>query len=222
MDLDALAPDAEPELEVMDLDALAPDAEPELEVMDLEALAPDPEPEWDVWDLGALAPDPDPVPMASLAPDAPTSKAPPMDSSEPVRTRTLAELYLRQGFKEQALGVYRYLLEQEPDATDLPERIAELETGGGGPTPSTSSVAEPSDSTPAAPEAPSAGPEVAHSEDEVETLARDLADSGGVGHEVDTPFAWTREDAPARSTKGEPGGIGEYFDSLLSWGSDEG
>ena len=61
-------------------------------------------------------------------------------------------------------------------------------------------------------------------EEEVETLARDLAESGSGEHDVDTPFAWTGEDegrqGPDESR--EPGsGIGGYFDSLLSWGSDE-
>ena len=53
---------------------------------------------------------------------------------------------------------------------------------------------------------------------EVETLARDLAGSGDVEHEVDTPFAWAEEVSEDHGS--EPGGptIGRFFDDLLSYG----
>ena len=52
-------------------------------------------------------------------------------------------------------------------------------------------------------------------EEEVETLARDLAESGSGEHDVDTPFAWTEEEADVSA--GEGPSIAEYFDVLLSW-----
>lgn len=130
-----------------------------------------------------------------------------MDSNEPVYTRTLAELYVSQGFTDKALDVYRHLSSVEPDAKDLSARIAELE---GGPVGTADRV------TPSEMGAPEA------TEEEVETLARDLAEVGADDHEVDTPFAWS-EDAAAdvSSTREDGSTIGEYFDQLLGWGERE-
>lgn len=46
-------------------------------------------------------------------------------------TETMAELYLQQGFREEALSVYRRLVLQNPDDTELRARVARLEKGGG-------------------------------------------------------------------------------------------
>ena len=54
-------------------------------------------------------------------------------------------------------------------------------------------------------------------EEEVETLARDLAEIGDAEHEVDTPFAWPEDDAGAPKKPSDGSGIGGYFDGLLSW-----
>ena len=214
MDLAALAPDPEPEPvveEMMDLGALAPDPRPEPvveEVMDLAALAPDPKPvEEDTLDLGALAPDPDVLAAAAMEPADPSEEDPHMDSSEPVFTRTLAELYVSQGFTDKALDVYRHLNSVEPDAKDLSARIAELE---GGPVGTADSEAASGAGAPAA------------TEEEVETLARDLAEVGADDHEVDTPFAWS-EDATSdvSSIRKDGSTIGGYFDQLLGWGGSD-
>ena len=42
-------------------------------------------------------------------------------------TETMAELYLQQGFREEALHVYRQLLEQDPRDPTLRERVQQLE-----------------------------------------------------------------------------------------------
>jgi tetratricopeptide (TPR) repeat protein len=198
-DLAELAPDPTPagEEEAIDLAWLAPD-EPAEDVLDLSALAPD-EPE-DVLELDALAPDPVSPPAAS--------------PSEPVWTRTLAELYVKQGFVDKAIVVLEHLRDENPGATDIPARIAELRSGGGSPPAAT--LSRPS--TP-----PSASPTTegfAEDDEEMEALARELADGGG-GHEVDTPFAWTDRDADA-DADADPGdddgaAIGDYFDRLLEW-----
>ncbi|MBI2407236.1 MAG: tetratricopeptide repeat protein [Gemmatimonadetes bacterium] len=47
----------------------------------------------------------------------------------PFVTETMAELYLQQGFREEALGVYRQLLAQNPDDHGLAERVRHLEHG---------------------------------------------------------------------------------------------
>ncbi|HXY31711.1 MAG TPA: tetratricopeptide repeat protein [Gemmatimonadaceae bacterium] len=44
-------------------------------------------------------------------------------------TETMAELYLQQGFHEEALSIYRQLSAQRPDDEALKERIARLEGG---------------------------------------------------------------------------------------------
>ncbi len=43
-----------------------------------------------------------------------------------VATMSLAEIYMRQGHREQALTVYKKLLKQDPENTDLKERIKSL------------------------------------------------------------------------------------------------
>lgn len=57
------------------------------------------------------------------------SEAPPATPDVFV-TETMAELYLQQGFREEALGVYRQLAAQNPDDESLRERVAMLESGG--------------------------------------------------------------------------------------------
>ena len=44
-------------------------------------------------------------------------------------TETMAELYLQQGFRDEALGVYRQLLQQSPGDDALRDRVAQLERG---------------------------------------------------------------------------------------------
>lgn len=47
-----------------------------------------------------------------------------------VPTVTLAEEYLRQGYRDQALAVYRQLASRDPANTELSRRIAEIEAAG--------------------------------------------------------------------------------------------
>jgi hypothetical protein len=213
----------------MDLGALAPD-EPAAEepAMDLGALAPDePVAEEPAMDLGALAPD---EPMAeepamdlgALAPHGPTADDVHTEDGEPVYTRTLAELYVRQGLTDRALEVYRRLAEAEPGATDLRVRIAELE---GRPV-SPEYVAEEGGGATSATGAAEPAPTAAEDAHDVETLARDLAESGAEAHDVDTPFAWSGGDgspgldsAAEREDSGPP--AVDYFEGLLGWGSGE-
>jgi tetratricopeptide (TPR) repeat protein len=44
-------------------------------------------------------------------------------------TETMAELYLQQGFTQEALGIYRQLLAQNPGDASLKQRVAQLEAG---------------------------------------------------------------------------------------------
>jgi tetratricopeptide (TPR) repeat protein len=56
---------------------------------------------------------------------------PPAESDTPQAfvTETMAELYLQQGFRDEALAVYRQLLAQNPHDDNLRERVTQLESG---------------------------------------------------------------------------------------------
>jgi hypothetical protein len=180
------------------LAALAPDEPEEEPVLDLAALAPD-EPDEIVIDLDALRPDG--VDSEGSEEEAETV-APPVEDDDPddegaggpVYTRTLAELYVKQGAVDRALGVLRHLSASDPDNRELADRIAQLEQ----------------------PEQSDASDEP---EEEVESLARDLAQSGEGAHDVDTPFAWGEQEAEEPPSEGPT--IRDYFDGLLSWEPEE-
>ena len=203
LDLAALAP--EPAADVMDLSLLSPDADPELEEHP------------DALELGDMAY----VPEESSE----------VGSEAPLHTRTLAELYVKQGFVDRALGVLHSLLEADPDADDLRARIAELE---GRPAPADESPARvdslapeggqeadtPADSTDQEASAEEGPGTVVATEEDVETLAIELAEIGNGVDDVDTPFAWSGEEAEASEPDADRGDIGRYFDAILNWTSD--
>jgi hypothetical protein len=51
----------------------------------------------------------------------------PRDAEAGIYTETLARLYLKQGFVERALAIYRRLARQQPDNAQLHERLYTLE-----------------------------------------------------------------------------------------------
>ncbi len=94
--------------------------------------SPSPAPESAVESLNESFPEEEPWPAAEAGPVEPAavSDAPPLSSS------TLAELYFNQGFTQQAIDVYKELLEREPGNERIAARILELqaierELGGG-------------------------------------------------------------------------------------------
>jgi tetratricopeptide (TPR) repeat protein len=241
-DMAALAPE-EPEEPVLDMAALAPE-EPEEPVVDMDALAPESVVDTDVdevIDVDVLAPsEPDEVvvddevviDMDALRPDSvggtegseeeAETVAPVEDddvddagAGEPVYTRTLAELYVKQGAVDRALGVLRHLLAADPDNRDLVDRIAQLEAGDDG------AIAEPpgGGSGHRRTRQPEESDVADEPEEEVESLARDLAQSGESEHDVETPFAWGEQESEAAPPEGPT--IRDYFDGLLSWDPEE-
>jgi hypothetical protein len=62
---------------------------------------------------------------AEPAPAAPSAE-PEVASGSPFVTETMAELYLRQGFHDEALGVYRQLLASDPYNQALSEKVRAL------------------------------------------------------------------------------------------------
>ncbi len=215
LDIGALAPEereAAPE-PVVDIGTLAPEereAAPE-PVVDIGTLAPGEreaasEP---VVDIGTLAPGepevaPEPVvDIGRLAPDEPLEE-PGWDAGqeapgEPIHTRTIAELYVRQGLTERAIDVYRHLVGARPDDAELRARLVELE------------AALDSEEAPAGEEA----------EEEAEVHARYLASAGERGASVETPFAWTEEDASGEEAQSDAPPISRYFERMLSWAPPE-
>jgi tetratricopeptide (TPR) repeat protein len=59
----------------------------------------------------------------------PVESTPESDTPQAFVTETMAELYLQQGFRDEALAVYRQLLAQNPYDDNLRERVAQLESG---------------------------------------------------------------------------------------------
>jgi tetratricopeptide (TPR) repeat protein len=120
---------------------------------------------------------------------------------EPVYTRTLAEIYVKQGAPEKALDVLRHLHALNPDDTDLERRIEALESGE-----TSAAVAQPPSTD--------ADEDV---EEELEILARELADNrNDAENEVESPFGW--DDAAAETEAAESdSSIDDYFQGLLSW-----
>ena len=118
--------------------------------------------------------------------------------TEPMVTRTMAELFAAQGLKDRALAVFQQLLELTPADAGLRRRVAELT---------------------AAPGAGDMGVEA----DEVPTDGEDISDHAWDAeaqtgrHDVDTPFAWTDPEPEADVVSGPP--ISSYFRSMLAWGS---
>ncbi len=136
-------PVAEAETDVVvDAWSLAPDGwtpashtgddEDEL-LMELADLAPDvePHPEPDV-EAPDLAPEVEPAVAPAL--EHQVRQAPAPDTEAALPTRTLGELYARQGLIAEAVEVYRALVRRSPDDAGLRSRLAELDAGSGGPT----------------------------------------------------------------------------------------
>ena len=196
-----LAPEPEPEA-VMELAALAPEPAPEPEpVMELAELAPEPAPEPEpVMELEALAPE------AANAQDDEELPSDDVSEETPMVTRTMAELYERQGLTDRALDVYRQLLGRDPDNADLLARVARL----------TGVAAE------APPEpAPRDAPPHADARDEDEDADHHwTAGPDAAQHDVDTPFAWTAEEEAGHPVAEEPA-VSSYFSRMLSWTPDD-
>ena len=76
-----------------------------------------------------LAPE-EPAPVREIAPPPAREEAPPVRAATPQApfvTETMAELFLKQGFREQALDVYRQLSAANPGDARLQQRVADLQ-----------------------------------------------------------------------------------------------
>jgi hypothetical protein len=71
--------------------------------------------------------------------EAEAAASQPRDAAAGIYTETLARLYLKQGFGERALVIYRRLAQEQPGNHQFHERLRTIEQemacGGGGPDP---------------------------------------------------------------------------------------
>lgn len=135
-------------LETTSLAAAAPPPPPApaAALLDLEIAAPAPAqtagsvpvPDLDFAEPAATAPVPAPaatpaqspiadLPMLDLGDVGATEPPAPAPDSGPFVTETMAELYLQQGHREEALRVYRALVEQRPNDPGLRAKVSHLE-----------------------------------------------------------------------------------------------
>jgi len=128
-------------------------------------------------------------------------------------TRTVAELYARQGHLDRAIGVLERLLAAEPDDADLRTRLDELRSRGGRETP------PPEERVPGKDERVPGWDEDPAPE-EVERLAREWYEGPGVVGELGTPFAWTEtEEGEEEGVEPPSDGptVAEHFRGILEW-----
>jgi hypothetical protein len=87
--------------------------------------APEPEPAPEPARAAAPTPVPAPAPTPASGPGADEPRKP--QKTPAFVTETMAALYLTQGFRKEAIEVYRQLIQQDPSDTGMRERLAALE-----------------------------------------------------------------------------------------------
>lgn len=86
-------------------------------------------------DAAGDSPDPNEPGAAGVSADPLVGRTPtlveavPDTPAAPFVTETLAELYLQQGFRDEALAIYRQLIEREPSDLSLRRRVEAIERG---------------------------------------------------------------------------------------------
>ncbi|HET7379387.1 MAG TPA: tetratricopeptide repeat protein [Gaiellales bacterium] len=88
--------------------------------------APSPAPARASTPVPTPAPVPEPPQLGHLDDDDGAADHAALSQAEPVLTETMAELYLRQGHRDDALRVYQALAAQRPHDTRLRDKVAEL------------------------------------------------------------------------------------------------
>lgn len=115
-------------------------------------------------------------------------------------TRTMAELYARQGFNDRAARVYERLVAADPDNEDLRARLEELEARAGSEAPS------PRD----------AGATAAAYQADTDLLAEEMSRGPEASDGFDSPFAWSDDVSEPRDA-GDGRSVSAYFEALLAW-----
>jgi hypothetical protein len=104
---------------------IAAQSEPHADAGSWAVQEPEPETEPDAENVREM---PTPI-MQSAIEEEPVPAVPP-PSAEAFATETMAELYVRQGLRHEAIAVYRQLIEARPSERALRDRLAELEDDG--------------------------------------------------------------------------------------------
>jgi len=163
-----------------------------------------------------------------MLPELPPTQLPFTGQSDTLRseydegplTRTMADLYARQGLHARALRVYHHLLEQTPDDPGLRELVDAMAALV--PTAPASGVAGVDGARPQA--EPPAGRDTGGvvtprrpTDVEMEMLVRDWAEGLCETGDLSTPLAGTAQPVqPAQPPSGLP--VRDYFRALLDWG----
>ena len=133
------------------------------------------------------------------------------EPAPPLATRTMAELYIRQGFTGRGLEVYRQLVERDPENPELQRRLEELESVARGDTlgEDLAAVGGPSPDVSATGESPEIGSGTPRSEGSAEAEGdRDERASPASGGEGDDPWGsapqWTGGDPAMTATDRSP------------------
>ncbi len=113
------------------------------------------------------------------------------DSSSPFVTRTMAELYARQGYNDQALEVYRKLAADNPDDQEIADRIRDLSSPDSAPS---------DEPAPAVSEAPTAVNEFSEPDDSSDSV---FGPFDNVDDSTDSPDI---VDSATMETTAEPAG----------------
>ncbi|HVF38801.1 MAG TPA: tetratricopeptide repeat protein, partial [Gemmatimonadaceae bacterium] len=132
---------------------------------------------------------PEPPPASATEREVPWRKTPPHEDS-PFVTRTMAELYAKQGYHAAALDVFRQLALQHPEDSAISERIDELSKLSMRRTPPKPRPQEAEDQTPAAEDSVSfaAGDATGHP-DEVADLSVEEQPPGLIAREEEPGIA---------------------------------
>jgi tetratricopeptide (TPR) repeat protein len=209
-ELDVPEPEPEPEVQ------WSVESESELDVPEAEP-APEPEPEvqWPVEselevpeqdldddrqvprELAAGVEVPSGVPSDDdELPVLPGRETGPAADVSGLETETMAELYLRQGFRHRAIAVYEALLRRRPDDERLITRLREIQASSGQSTPESTDEAE------------DAG------DDWLREAGTTWVQSGPSVADDTTPYAWADQPEDEESTGPA---ISAYLQQLVSW-----
>ncbi len=191
------------------------------DVVPIDELAPD-EPDA-AAEPEAPVEEPTPEPAVAAAGEEELRASPDEGESAAVYTRTMAELYARQGLWDRAEEVYERLLEADPSDEELQARLEAVRARREPGEPAGGVGAAQGPPEPLAKRAE--GAELSTEEEEgaeVETLARDWAAGPAETGELASPFAWGQDEEPEEGTELRTAGgasgpsIAAYFRRLVS------
>jgi tetratricopeptide (TPR) repeat protein len=200
----------------MEVEAVVDLADPGEEPVEAELELPEPAAEPAESEVDAAPADPPPVDEAPVD-EAPADEDPAdEDPDGDLYTRTMGELYVRQGLHSRAVEVYEHLLECDPENVEFRDRLNELREIAAG---SGAGVAAPAPVARTLHPPDAEDPEVDDSDD-AESLAPQWTSAAGDEPEMSTPFAWEDTDEPestAAAAVADRSPISGYFRQLLSW-----